>query len=113
MNFYQCFIKGYTKLACLLYDQISADNAAHKKKKIQWTEEAFDMLKVMCTLTQVLAFTDFTKPFNLHTDASTIGLGAILYQEQGRKDQVIGYASSTCMAIPLHHMPITTQEHMY
>ena len=40
-----------------------------------------------------MAFADFTRPFKLHTDASAIGLGAVLYQEQGGKDQVIGYAS--------------------
>ena len=48
------------------------------------------MLKVMSTYAPVLAFADFMKPFKLHTDASTIGLGAVLYQEQGRKDRVIG-----------------------
>ena len=95
-NYYRHFIRGYAKAADPLYDQISRHNAAHEKKKIQWMEEcqeAFDTLKVMCTSTLVLAFTDFTKPFKLHMDASTIGLGTVLYQEQGRKDQVIGYAS--------------------
>ena len=58
-------------------------------------QEAFDTLKAMHTSVPVLVFADFIKPFKLHTDASTIGLGAILYQyqEQGRKDWVIGYAS--------------------
>ena len=58
-------------------------------------QEAFDVLKVLCTSTSILAFTDFTKPFKLHMDASTIGLAAVLYQEQGGKDGVIGYASRT------------------
>ena len=67
-----------------------------RKRKIQWTkkyQEAFDILKVMCTSALILAFADFPKPLKLHTDASVIGLAAILYQEQGRKDWVIGYAS--------------------
>ena len=51
------------------------------------------MLKVLCTSAPILAFADFTKPFKLHTDVSTIGLGAILYQEQDGKDRVIVYAS--------------------
>ena len=32
------------------------------------------------------------KPVKLHTDASTAGLGAILYQEQDGKDKVTAYA---------------------
>ena len=95
-NYYHCFIKGYATVTHPLYDQISGDNATQKKKKILWTEEcqeAFDRLKALCTSAPILAFADFTKPFKLHTDASTTGLGAILYQEQGRKDQVIGYAN--------------------
>ena len=85
MNYYWHFIKGY---AHPLYDQISGDNVALKKKEILWTEEcqeAFDTLKALCTSVPILAFADFTKPFKLHINASTIELGAILYQEQGRK----------------------------
>ena len=78
------------------FDQISGGNAAHKKRKIQWTDEcqeAFDMLKVFCTSTPILAFTNFNKLFKLHTNATAIRLGAALYQEQDGKDRVIGYAS--------------------
>ena len=56
-------------------------------------QEAFDMLKFLCTSTLILAFADFTKPFKLHMDASTMGLGSVLYQEQDRSNQVIGYTS--------------------
>ena len=93
-NYYRCFIKGYAKVTHPLYDQISRDNAAHKKRKIQWMDECqgtFDMLKVLCTFAPILAFADFTKPFKLHSDASAIGLGAILYQEQDGRDRVIRY----------------------
>ena len=95
-NYYRCFIEGYAKVAHPLYDQISGDNAAQKKKNIQWTDEyqeAFDTLKVLCTLTTILAFVDFTKPFKIHTDARIIRLGAVLYQEQDEKGRVIAYAS--------------------
>ena len=37
----------------------------------------------------VLAYPDFSKEFKLHTDASTTGLGAVLYQD----GKVIAYAS--------------------
>ena len=74
-NYYRCFIKGYAKVACPFYDQISTDNRAHKKRKIQWMNECqdtFDKLKVLCTSAPFLAFADFTKPFKLHTNAALL-----------------------------------------
>ena len=43
----------------------------------------------------VLAYADYTKKFMLHTDASKLGLGAMLYQEQDNEKRVIAYASRT------------------
>ena len=96
MNYYYHFIKGYVNVTLPLYNQISGDNATKKKKNVVWTEEcqkAFDVLKVLCTSAPILPFTAFTKPFKLHTDASNMGLHAILCQGQDRTYQVIGYAS--------------------
>ena len=105
-NYYRCFIKGYAKDALPLYDQISSNNATHKKWKIQWTDEcqkAFDRLKVLCTSVPILAFADFTKPFKLHTNVSTIGLCGILYQELNGKDRVIMYASRALSKSKSHY----------
>ena len=44
-------------------------------------QKAFDTLKALCTSAPILAFADFTRPFKLQTDASVIGLGAVLYRE--------------------------------
>ena len=59
-------------------------------------QESFDSLKKICSESPVLAYADYTKPFVLHTDASTTGLGAVLYQKQeDGKERVIAYASRT------------------
>ena len=58
-------------------------------------QEACDMLKALYTSTPILVFADFTKVFKPHMDTSTTRLGAVLYQEQDRKNQIIGYASWT------------------
>ena len=63
---------------------------------IKWDlncQEAFDNLKGLCTTTLIFTFTDFGKLFRLHTDASVLGLGAILYQKQDGVKKVIGHAS--------------------
>ena len=73
----------------------------HKKKKKskvpwQWGEPqqaAFDMIKEKLASPPDLAYTDFKRPFIVHTDASTEGLGAVLYQEQDGLEHVIAYAS--------------------
>ncbi|OWY96951.1 protease, Reverse transcriptase, ribonuclease H, integrase, partial [Phytophthora megakarya] len=41
----------------------------------------------------LLAYPDFTRPFRLITDASKVGLGAALTQDQGHGEQPVAYAS--------------------
>ena len=94
------------KLLTPLYDQISGNSAAYKKREIQWMnecQEAFDTLKVLWTSAPILAFADFTKPFKLHINASTIKLHAVLYQEQDGKDRVIEYASRALSKSKSHY----------
>ena len=42
-----------------------------------------------------MAYPNFDSPFILNCDASGLGLGAVLYQQQGDKLRVISYASRT------------------
>ena len=82
---YQCFIKGFAKIAAPLYDLTGGDNKDKKSEHVDLSleaQEAFDRLKAACLQAPILAFPDFNKPFLLETDASGRGLGAILSQKQ-------------------------------
>ena len=56
-------------------------------------QNAFDNLKELCTSTPILAQADFATPFKMHTNASVLGLGAVLYQVHEGMEKVISYAS--------------------
>ena len=99
MNYYHKFIPGYAQVARPINQLVSGDNANKKKTLVDWTSEcqvAFEHLKHLCSQTPILAYADYTKPFQLHTDASESGLGAVLYQKQANGTKsVIAYASQT------------------
>ena len=61
------------------------------------------MLEALCSSVPILAFADLTKPFKLHTDTSTIGLGAVLYDEQDGKDWVKVYTHRALSKIGSHY----------
>jgi hypothetical protein len=55
-----------------------------KKKPWRWDlfhQEAFDNVKKTIAKEVVLAYPDFTKPFDIYTDASTKQLGAVIPQD--------------------------------
>ncbi len=55
-----------------------------KKKPWKWEsihQQAFSNVKATVTNEVVLAYPDFTKPFEIYTDASTVQLGAVITQE--------------------------------
>ena len=101
-NYYQKFIEDFSQKAWPLHKLLTGlDNKVLKKSggnlKLDWTKEhelCFNLLKEICTNTPMLAYGNYSKPFKLHTDASEIGLGAILYQDQDNgTTHVIAYAS--------------------
>jgi hypothetical protein len=73
-GYYQKFIKNYGLLAKPLTNLL-------KRKQFCWDEVAqvaFDKLKAEMTSTLVLALPDFSQQFMIETNASDLGLGAVL-----------------------------------
>lgn len=94
---FRAFIKDYAmKTKCLT-------QLTRKDTPFQWTEEceaAYQFLVRKISSDPVLTLPDFTLPFELHTDASHYGTGAVLYQRRcenpkGRQLTAIGYHSHT------------------
>ena len=110
-GYYRRFINGYSALAKPLNDLTKGYPSAHRNRRNitvpktqdprhpfneRWTSQcqaAFETLIDKLTTAPVLGFANPSLPYILHTDASTIGLGAALYQEQEGRLRVIAYAS--------------------
>lgn len=99
-GYYRRFVKDFSKITKPLTDLLppttTKKNAKIKTKEWRWEEaqeETFNKLKDILSSPPILAYPDFQKPFELHTDASGKGLGAILYQTQDDRKKVIAYAS--------------------
>ncbi|KAJ8028616.1 hypothetical protein HOLleu_30909 [Holothuria leucospilota] len=102
-GYYRRFVKDYSKIAKPLHELTGGCSHSRGKKKSQskpttwnWSNEcqvAFDLLVSKLVSPPILAYADYSLPFELHTDASTEGLGAALYQEQDGVKRVIAYAS--------------------
>jgi hypothetical protein len=87
INWFRPFIKNLsTRISCL-YDKLKTNN-----HQFTWTNH--DQSKLDLILNEIkektlLNFPDFTKTFYIETDASNVGLGGVLYQEE----KLIGYYS--------------------
>ena len=98
-GYYRKFVKDFSKLAKPLNDLLKGmenKSQTNKKTPVTMTPEAtaaFELLREKLCSPPILAFADYSRPFQLHTDASAQGLGAVLYQEQDGHLRVIAYAS--------------------
>jgi len=98
IGFYRKFVKDFSKIARPLNDLLKGQGGSKKTKtvKLDWGEAqqvAFEELKKKLSTAPILGYADYSLPFELHVDACTSGLGAILYQKQDNKLRVIAYAS--------------------
>lgn len=112
-GYYRRFIEGYSKIVRPLNELTRGYPPLRKGEKAKpvtnqtyfnpklpfesrWTpdcEEAFNTIITKLTSAPILGFADPKLPYILHTDASTTGLGAALYQEQEGHLRAIAFAS--------------------
>ena len=92
-SYYRRFIHGFSVVANPLFA------LTRKEVEFEWSvacEEAFEKLKKLLTEAPVLAFPNFAEGFLLDTDASGLGLGAVLAQKQcDGTVRPVAYASRT------------------
>ena len=107
-GYYRKFIKHYGLISRPLTDLLK------KNVQFQWTalaQDAFQTLKQKLISAPVLAVPDFTQPFVIETDASDMGVGAVLMQNQhpvaylskalGPRNQALSVYEKECLAILL------------
>lgn len=92
-GYYRKFVQNYATRAAPLTDLTRKENP----DKVQWEEchqLALDDLKRALTLKPVLRGPDFSKEFLLHTDASNVGVGAVLSQlDEDGDDRPVAFYS--------------------
>ena len=92
-NYYRYFIRNYSTIAKPINQLLK------KETEFIWGEKqqkAFETIKERLTNSPVLAHPNFDKEFHLFTDASGVGIGAVLSQiNENNKEVVISYWSKT------------------
>lgn len=92
-SYYRRLILEFAKIAHPLTTQTSKK----KEETLEWGNEeqkAFEELRNCFITPPILAFPDFDKEFQVFTDASNYGVGAVVSQNVDDGEKVIAYASN-------------------
>ena len=92
-NYYRKFIPNFAAIAAPITDLTKKG----QPNKVQWTdaqESAFSTLKQRLASAPILRLPDPNKPYVLRTDASNVGLGAVLMQTGDNVNFPVCYAGS-------------------
>lgn len=100
-SYFRRYIDHFSQQAKPLHQLVAVKaKGTTKRQKVKivedWTEEhqqAFEDLRDALCQAPVLGYPRYDLPFTLETDASELGLGAVLSQVQDGKRRIIAYAS--------------------
>ena len=98
-GYYRRFLKGFSSIVRPLKDLlvgIPTKKGTKKNPNFTWgpsQQQAFETVIDRLSTAPVLEYANYKLPFTLHVDASSNGLGAVLYQHQDGLHKVIAYAS--------------------
>ena len=90
IGFYRRFCKNFAQVATPLTDLLS------ERRNFQWSdacEKAFKSLKALLVSTPILRAPRFDKPFVISVDASDVGVGGVLGQEENGVLMPVAYMS--------------------
>ncbi|KAI3360379.1 hypothetical protein L3Q82_002247 [Scortum barcoo] len=92
-SYYRWFLRGFSCIAAPLF------RMQQKNSDFSWTPECeqafFSSLKKVLTASPILTPPDPNLPFVLDTDASDVGMGAVLSQVGPKGEKVVAYFSKT------------------
>lgn len=92
LSYYRRFINNFSTLSAPLTTLLK------KNVKYVWTEEcenSFQALRESLLAAPILSCPDFECPFEIQTDASDVGVGAVLLQRREGVEYVIAFTSRT------------------
>ena len=111
-SYYRKFIPGFATI-CKPLHTLTEKPLTEKKVPFEWSDKAqtaFDCIKSLLTTAPVLSYADPNGgDFVLDTDASDVGVGAVLHQLQNGEEKVIGYYSR-CLKNPERKYCTTRKE---
>ena len=103
-GYFRCFVKGFSMVVKPMVDLLAGNctrtikGNKRRTPSVHWhlgelQQAAFEKIIGLLTNAPVVAFADYNLPFELHTDASTVSLGAVFYQIQEGHLRPIAYES--------------------